>query len=510
MLYKIINRIRLNMKNNGEEDISDPHSFYSGNHIVKLWEQYLKKSVNAELKFYLDSERTLASIFNGMAQIHEVALVLESNDSPYLNKDDHSITLCGEVDNVDWTVDDINDIKAINSIKKKLCDSIKQIKSYNTKYKNTKIKNHLIIFPYHANAIHWNLGKIQLLFAEDSSIKEAYIDIYEPLGGEVTSYDKLIKDINSLDDFQSIKIKKRKTEQIKQQHDGSSCGPITAENGKEFLKKTNGSNLLEKVYRPQEAQELRKKHIKEFINIYKHLDNKDPEKSENMDQISDDPPPKTPKNGKNEKNEKKKNEPDIIIPRFKDNNDDTLNALLKIIQKPENVGIKKVVVDDPPKSPETPGCYPPKPIIKFEKFKDNKDDTLNALLKIIQKLENDSIKKGKSSIKMYKMLIQVFNQLKSMSIDLKEVVRRLNDSINNKPSNYQQNTKQPHSFNLKKGLYNQPPPPQPNNSLIPNNHIFTGQKNRIRELFLENFKQIFIFNSILIILSILFSSNEFF
>jgi len=232
---------------------------YRGNDIVKLWEQYLK-SVNAELKFYLDSEHTLASIFTGIAQNHEVALVLNSNNSPYQNKDGHSLTLCGEVNYVET-----NSIDGTNSIKNKLSASIAQIKSYNDTH-DTKITNHIIIFPYHAGPLHWNLGKIELVLPKSSSIVGAYIDIYEPFGGQASGYDDLIKDINSLDDFQLIKIirKESVTKHIKQQYDGTSCGTITAENGKEFLKgEADGANLLESVY-PTGANKLRLQHINEI------------------------------------------------------------------------------------------------------------------------------------------------------------------------------------------------------------------------------------------------------
>ena len=232
---------------------------YRGNDIVKLWEQYLK-SVNADLKFYLDSERTLSSIFTGIAQNHEVTLVLNSNNSPYLNKDGYSLALCGEVNYVG-----ANSIDDTNSIKSKLSASIAQIKSYNDIH-DTKITNHIIIFPYHAGPLHWNLGKIELVFVGDSSIVEAYIDIYEPFGGQASGYGDLIRDINSLDEFQLIKISRKEpvTKQIKQQYDGTSCGTITAENGKEFLKdEADGANLLESVY-PTGANELRLQHINEI------------------------------------------------------------------------------------------------------------------------------------------------------------------------------------------------------------------------------------------------------
>ena len=160
-----------------------------------------------------------------------------------------------------------NSIDDTNSIKNKLSASIEQIKSYNDTH-DTKITNHIIIFPYHAGPLHWNLGKIELVFAEASSIIEAYIDIYEPFGGQASGYNDLIKDINSLDEFQLIKIIRKEsiTKQIKQQYDGTSCGTITAENGKEFLKDGDDrTNLLEVDYKTEtRVKELRLRHINEI------------------------------------------------------------------------------------------------------------------------------------------------------------------------------------------------------------------------------------------------------
>lgn len=284
---------------------------YRGNDIVKLWQQYLK-SVNSELKFYLDSEQTLASIFTGITQNHEVALVLNSNNSPYLNKDGYSLTLCGEVNYVG-----ANSIDGINSIKNNLSASIAQIKSYNDTY-DTKITNHIIIFPYHAGPLHWNLGKIELVFAEDSSIIETYIDIYEPFGGQASGYDDLIKDINSLDEFQLKKISRKEPvkKQIKQQYDSTSCGTITAENGKEFLKdRDDGINLLKVDYKTEtRVKELRLEHINEI--------NEESFFVAQLDNIAYEATGDKPI----------------------DNRDEIIKALRELIQKPENDWIKQVIL----------------------------------------------------------------------------------------------------------------------------------------------------------------------
>ena len=137
-------------------------------------------------------------------------------------------------------------------------------------------------------------------------------------------------------------------------------------------------------------------------------------------------------------------------------------------------------------------------------MKINNFENSNRLIDPYSKLSHPNEKNNGSYLDYIQSRYQIPKQ------NLLKHNRRLNldeYSFNKKPNNYQQNTKKLHSFNSYNSLYNQPPPPQPNNSSIRSNHFFTEQKIRIREFFLENFKQIFIFISILIILTMLFSSK---
>jgi hypothetical protein len=235
---------------------------YRGNDIVKLWEQYLK-SLNQTIKFYLGDEGYVGSIFNGLAQNKEVAIVTNPDNTPYQNKDGKTITLCGEIN---YKGADVVDKSTFIEIR--IREVIEQIKSYNDGASHgTKITNHIVIFPYHTGPLHWNLGQIELKFNQnDNSLLEAYINIYEPYGGQASGYKDLIKDINSLDAFNIVKIRQEEAVGllIKQQYDSSSCGAITAENGKEFLKhQADENNLLNLPYTPG-ASKLRERHIQEI------------------------------------------------------------------------------------------------------------------------------------------------------------------------------------------------------------------------------------------------------
>lgn len=300
-----INGYQIDKNGNLEEKVNEEF-FYSGNHIVKIWEQYLK-ALDPTIKFYSsisasssqDTYGMIDSIFNGLTQNIEVAIVLKEDGNLYQNKDGKTITICGEIDykkshatkansglatSSSALYNFIEDL-AGSSIKVRLHQVLGQIKSYNNNAAQyTKITDHIVIFPYHASYVHWNLGQIELRFNSDGNqLQEANIIIFEPFGGGVLGYEHLIDIINSLEEFSRVKITRKVTEEIhiKQQNDSSSCGPITAENGKEFLKpsipdEAPGSNInLLKLSYPHGARKLRESHITEINDDTFFLEQRD-------------------------------------------------------------------------------------------------------------------------------------------------------------------------------------------------------------------------------------------
>lgn len=233
-----------------DKTIINPQFYYRGNDIVKLWEQYLKANQGNQgqnIKFFT-AEDTVNTMFNGLTQVKEIAIVLNADDTLYKNEEGVSITLCGEVNYED------------SDIAQKIQNALKQLKEYNNSHEENKITNHVIIFPYHASPLHWNLGSISLA-VESDSISNLAVSIYEPFGGTSVAESKILAQIDGIiiQDKSIVKV-----DNVKQQHDASSCGAITAENGKEFLKRDDdGNNLLQKLYTPG-AKELRQNHIKEI------------------------------------------------------------------------------------------------------------------------------------------------------------------------------------------------------------------------------------------------------
>ncbi|MCA0254845.1 MAG: hypothetical protein LCH20_05190 [Proteobacteria bacterium] len=229
---------------------TNPDFLYRGNDIIKLWEQYLKNGCdnNGENIQFHAKDSIVDSIFKGLAQQQEIAIVLNQDGTLYKNKDGDTITLCGEID---YKPEDINS---------KVGAALNQITTFNKSNRNV-ITNHLVLFPYHVNSAHWNLGIIKLTINE-GNVANHTVSVYEPYGGHTQAENYILNQITtllkeSIPNVTSINHKE-------QQKDGSSCGAITAENGKEFLKKeTREQNLLEIDY-PKGATDLRNRHATEI------------------------------------------------------------------------------------------------------------------------------------------------------------------------------------------------------------------------------------------------------
>lgn len=225
---------------------------YYGHHIIKVWEQYLKSKVD-NLKFYIGRDGLDDNLFDDLSQRHEVVLIT-TDGKPYLNKDNHSVTLCGEIDHKGPTAGD--NIKL----------AIEQIKSY-FPYFAKSIVNHIILFPYHPNDLHWNLGVIILQFElidNTPEITQATVNIYEPLGGQNCDDELRIRETLQSCVTREINYTINKLNHPAQQQDSSSCGAISAQNGKEFLKPSAEADDFLKIIYSKGAKELREDHLLEI------------------------------------------------------------------------------------------------------------------------------------------------------------------------------------------------------------------------------------------------------
>lgn len=242
--------------------------WYSGNHIIKIWEQYLKSS-DSGIKFYNNNQPSLVTLFsqqNQLSQSIEHAIVTKVDGTPYINHYGESITICGELSQVKKS-----------ELPNRLKEIIDQINSYNANQGDkTKITHHTIIFPYQPIGGHWNLGKITFDIKGDKA-EDPIISLYEPYGPKYKDRtDKFLSTIKSSELFSVSALGDTAKCQQQKDGDGTSCGAITAENGKEFLIAATKNNtpeieekkgeLLKKTYAVG-AYNLRKVHIDEIDGI---------------------------------------------------------------------------------------------------------------------------------------------------------------------------------------------------------------------------------------------------
>lgn len=229
---------------------TNPDFLYRGNDIIKLWEQFLKNGCdnNGENIQFHAKDSTVDSIFKGLTQQQEIAIVLNQDGTVYKNKDGNTITLCGEID---YKPEDINS---------KVGAALNQITAFNKSNGNV-ITNHLVLFPYHVNSAHWNLGIIKLTISE-GNVANHTVSVYEPYGGHTKAENYILDQITPLLEGSIPRV--TSINHKEQQKDGSSCGAITAENGKEFLKKEMIEQNLLKIDYPEGASDLRNRHATEI------------------------------------------------------------------------------------------------------------------------------------------------------------------------------------------------------------------------------------------------------
>jgi hypothetical protein len=241
--------------------VNGKYYYYAGD-ILKVWDCHLQES---KLCFYLNingKEEILKSLFADRERLTPsrlAGIVINNNDKKKSEGNnfalqlfkhesgEHSISLC----------DAVEPQEEMTSLEQ----AIEQINQWQVS-QNIKIQNHHIIFPYHQGPSHWNLGVLKLEFSNAGLIKAA-LEVYEPLYEGVRLSPIFIAKTKACLKYKTLEAKVIYT---RQQRDSTSCGPISAENGRSFLMGEVREKLLllEKRY-PCNAEELRKSHI-DLIN----------------------------------------------------------------------------------------------------------------------------------------------------------------------------------------------------------------------------------------------------
>jgi uncharacterized protein with HEPN domain/predicted nucleotidyltransferase len=238
--------------------------------ILKVWESYIQKK---QLK-YLVSEQLneAATLFNGMSLQQEAAILIKADNTIYKRQNDgKSISFCSSVN-----CENLVSIDAgFNQISFNFNQALKQLKVWQEQNSNQALENHVILFPYRIRATpaHWALGVIELTFGNDRKLTSAIVAVYNPLptcGG--TKVNPIVKDeleqtIQTVFGYPTINLQSIEpfAAYRKQQNDGNACGPIIAENGKDFIDGVEAevNSRLAREY-PKDAVNLRLQHFNEL------------------------------------------------------------------------------------------------------------------------------------------------------------------------------------------------------------------------------------------------------
>ncbi len=251
------------------ENNVNPGSLYDEALIVKVWDSYIKRQ---KLQYFCKqgsddkNSSIVTTLFvgssNGMSLTKNAGILIQKNETLYRRTDSvgvqsFSISICGIVNYCRG--------EKHNAITDNLDIALKQILTWNKeKVKDEeKIKAHLILFPYHKTANHWNLGILELIL-KNTTLEKANAIAYDPQGGGRLDVEKEIQELLNLTFNSEVNLQNLSNNtHPKQQNDSASCGVITAENGKGVI---DGNYMLLKTPCPSGAERLRLEHLKEVEN----------------------------------------------------------------------------------------------------------------------------------------------------------------------------------------------------------------------------------------------------
>ena len=242
--------------------IVNKSAYYFDLQILKVWDVYIQTK---KLGYWIPDSEDTYTLFNEMNLVKEAGIVIDLQGKLYLNDERRSISICGPVNYIS-----LKELTTINNITHALDVALKQIKL--KKSMLNSLLNHTILFPYHIMEAHWVLGALDLNFGENGNLipipdkkGNLILKFYNPshiYGG--TEIKPSVKEAieNLLRDIFDKNLKLQCIGEItNQQNDGSTCGVITAENGKGMIDGKLSEKL--KIKYPQGTEDLRKKHLDE-------------------------------------------------------------------------------------------------------------------------------------------------------------------------------------------------------------------------------------------------------
>jgi Tetratricopeptide repeat len=244
---------------------ANPASYYNEQQIIKVWDHYIQ---NRNLKYYFDIAEEYCTLFQSaesMSLVKSAGLLLEANGNLFINQEGKSVSVSGAVDYISHVVRS----GGYDGITHDIRTALEQIKLWNELNPHNKVVSHVIVFPYHITARHWGLGTLDLFFDSNGLITPiSQIILYNPLpscGGTKVSLvvAKAIQDImREIFDRDDLQLINPDNVYVVQQNDKTSCGVISAEDGKDIIEGSPARARINKQYTPG-APELREQHLDE-------------------------------------------------------------------------------------------------------------------------------------------------------------------------------------------------------------------------------------------------------
>ncbi len=254
---------------NNKEDVNQ-NALYDENMILAIWDSYIRAQKGV---YFTINDTNTQQILDSLIQADSLApsspagLILNTDYSLFFNHEEKTVSVCGPLSrtmNAFEKIPDWSELFLLN-----LDCAIQGLKKWNNLYPDSKIENHQFLFPYCVSENHWALGIVELQIAKIESKSTTFTTkAYNPLPscGGITVSETIVEHLEQLlkKEFGDHTIKQTsRPRNFRQQDDGSSCGTISAENGKYFLShKISEHNPLEITY-PWGAKILRQQHLAE-------------------------------------------------------------------------------------------------------------------------------------------------------------------------------------------------------------------------------------------------------
>jgi len=230
---------------------------YDALQVLKVWDRYVIQS--KDLRFFCGRHKVALSLFQRsdcLDLIYNAGLLITKDNTLYENKENTSISICSSVDIV-------LQLRPDNTVTHSLEVALYQLKSWNEN--EAKIRDHIVLFPYHVKGWHWCLGQLELTF-KDNTLQTGTVSVIDPqvlevkIDGSVQS--EIVAVIQKVFSV-NIDLIAKGVDSVIQQADEYSGGVISAENGKDVI---DGTYTRRAQVYPHDARELRIAHLEDVSN----------------------------------------------------------------------------------------------------------------------------------------------------------------------------------------------------------------------------------------------------